>query len=1164
MQLTFRPHQQIFLCSALILSSYYPCDAQQQSTGGAVSRRNRTIDTCGTERLPNLVVGKCSGRNFQVQLRRPSGESGAMKRGKKACGSSVPADLPRSRVDNDMEGMELFPETNLWAMYHEQRQMPMVESEPPQRRRRRGARTSSAVAPPEMENLNQDPGRGYQRRSPASGRGRRRGRPRIRRDITVTNPTPAEETLLETVQETIARMNHQQQSKTQVLRPLIGYEDPISNGGMSPAHRIVTPWIGSPRLTRSRTREHALQQLQEQQALLSDTMTQLPMEEAELDNDIVHTFSAPESQHGPLSMSGTQGTPPAIDVIPEDGLLYKTPIPTIAGVPRQFYTTSSRGHSMGLQDLHAGMWINGYSTKRKGTEVKTSQKYLSEQSEDERRNHALVYGTICSEYIDGETNTPMFIVDYGGDLQGVTIAQEHCIFPSTVDECSNGEEGDPSWGRVHLDFSQNIGGDVSGKGPNTVLLGADTPSRACDEPATDAARVPIQRVRQSNVVRPIRDYSDEAGPSGTQESTARRTPFPQVTTSLPSYLFPADKERGCEFDSSGEEWLADEEDWLNFDEILDDDIWNSDEPVQHAHFDDNVDVENDTNEMPEEQEHYEDWFHTPKSYLPFEMSDENFDQYYDDSNWTSEHVTLLGNRNNFSGPRPGFVAPDPAALPHTPIQFFNLFWPDNYLQEVVLETNRYASQICTRPSRKRRNEPQSSSDKEEDEGDKDHEVKGVTNGGSGWTPLNILEFRAWLGIKIYMGIKRLPCKRDYWSQSEEIFSCKVIPNVMSCKRWEAILRCLHLTDNEKIIRDPKNPAFDKGAKVRPLLKHFTDRSKALYNLERELTIDELVVPYKGKYTSLRMFMRGKPKRFGMKFWCLASAKSKYVHNVSLYEGKGTGKGPCGLGHQVCMDFLADVHHRGHVLVCDSFFSSPRLFHDLLVRGTWATGTVRSNRLCIPENLHQECDNERRGRMVIRVHRHRQMACLSWRDSDVVYLLSTASDPWAPNTWVLRRRKGYACQWNVPSSPMHLEYQRFMRGVDVTDQLRASYPTLLHSHKWWHKCFSFILDQSLVNAFIIHEEVVEEFGLSNMTHKKFNLTIAEALVQPLLRHRSARPPARACHNDGTSDCFPQRSTFRRKCVLCSFKNDGFFCAGCNYIFLCFKKGCFREWHQNLRQ
>ena len=41
----------------------------------------------------------------------------------------------------------------------------------------------------------------------------------------------------------------------------------------------------------------------------------------------------------------------------------------------------------------------------------------------------------------------------------------------------------------------------------------------------------------------------------------------------------------------------------------------------------------------------------------------------------------------------------------------------------------------------------------------------------------------------------------------------------------------------------------------------------------------------------------------------------------------------------------------------------------------------------------------------------------------------------------------------------------MRGVDVVDQLRASYPSQTQSHNWWHWVFWFFVDISIVNMYV---------------------------------------------------------------------------------------------------
>lgn len=268
-------------------------------------------------------------------------------------------------------------------------------------------------------------------------------------------------------------------------------------------------------------------------------------------------------------------------------------------------------------------------------------------------------------------------------------------------------------------------------------------------------------------------------------------------------------------------------------------------------------------------------------------------------------------------------------------------------------------------------------------------------------------------------------------RSEPFIYCNLISQVMILGRWEQILRCLHLVDNANIIRDVKQPGFDRIAKTRWLLDNFSAVSEAIYNLEREITVDECVIPYKGRNCFIRQFMKNKPSRFGIKLWMLASSKSRFVWRIEVYFGEGTGMEEHGLGYHVVERMVAGLHHRGHCLVVDNLFASVNLFHQLMVNGIWATGTVRRNNKNLPGGLYRVLQPDVRGSMLLRTHVHRQIGCVSWQDSKLVTLISTAAAPWAPGVTVLRRVPGVQGQLKVSSSPMYLQYMEYMRGVDVT-------------------------------------------------------------------------------------------------------------------------------------
>jgi hypothetical protein len=204
-------------------------------------------------------------------------------------------------------------------------------------------------------------------------------------------------------------------------------------------------------------------------------------------------------------------------------------------------------------------------------------------------------------------------------------------------------------------------------------------------------------------------------------------------------------------------------------------------------------------------------------------------------------------------------------------------------------------------------------------------------GSSAWKDVDIPDIRGWIGICILMGCKKLPSVWHYWKRSEQFIHCQLISQVMTLARWEMILHCLHLVNNEEVIRDVNDPRFDRIAKTRWLVDMFHDVSKRIYNLEREVTVDECVIPYKG-YCFIRQFMPDKPIRFGIKVWMLASSKSRFIWKMEVYFGEGTGTSEHGLGYHVVERMMTGLENRDHYLVIDNLFASVNLFHQLMVNG----------------------------------------------------------------------------------------------------------------------------------------------------------------------------------------------------------------------------------------
>ena len=118
-------------------------------------------------------------------------------------------------------------------------------------------------------------------------------------------------------------------------------------------------------------------------------------------------------------------------------------------------------------------------------------------------------------------------------------------------------------------------------------------------------------------------------------------------------------------------------------------------------------------------------------------------------------------------------------------------------------------------------------------------------------------------------------------------------------------------------------------------------------------------------------------------------------------------------------------------------------HGTFLKDTYATGTIRGNRMGLPMALKttQAFKKEPQGTIFSQMHNSRRIFCCMWKDKRLVLLISTHAPlvqvPMEISVASVPRRDG-AHRPLIPTSPQLLEYIAWMRRVDVVDQLRASY------------------------------------------------------------------------------------------------------------------------------
>jgi hypothetical protein len=126
--------------------------------------------------------------------------------------------------------------------------------------------------------------------------------------------------------------------------------------------------------------------------------------------------------------------------------------------------------------------------------------------------------------------------------------------------------------------------------------------------------------------------------------------------------------------------------------------------------------------------------------------------------------------------------------------------------------------------------------------------RGNTRGGRKWENLTFAGLKAFMAIHMYMGMKKQPNYKSYWEREGGLFHCPIISNIMTCERFRELRRCLHLTNPTMYEHIQKgDPGYDKLRQVRWLINEIRNACMREWSLGKFLTIDEMMVRYKGSY-----------------------------------------------------------------------------------------------------------------------------------------------------------------------------------------------------------------------------------------------------------------------------------------------------------------------------
>ena len=285
---------------------------------------------------------------------------------------------------------------------------------------------------------------------------------------------------------------------------------------------------------------------------------------------------------------------------------------------------------------------------------------------------------------------------------------------------------------------------------------------------------------------------------------------------------------------------------------------------------------------------------------------------------------------------------------------------------------------------------------------------------------------------------------------------------------------LHFVDNDNLPARGEE-GFSRLQKVDPVISALKDRFKSTYYPHCQLSVDEAMIPFKGR-SSMKQYIPLKPVKRGFKVWAMADALNGYLYDFNVYTG-ATGERETALGKKVVLTLSESIKGRHHQLFFDNFFTSISLLDKLLAQGTYGCGTIRSNRKNFPSEVSEEAKRFPRGESAFR--QCGNFVATAWKDNKVVNVASTLANPTELTTVKRRQKDGSRIEVHCPICIAL--YNRYMGGVDHSDQLRVCYHLRWKCMKNYKYIFCFLFDVSVTNAFILHSYDVTSTAAMDQKH-----------------------------------------------------------------------------------
>lgn len=345
------------------------------------------------------------------------------------------------------------------------------------------------------------------------------------------------------------------------------------------------------------------------------------------------------------------------------------------------------------------------------------------------------------------------------------------------------------------------------------------------------------------------------------------------------------------------------------------------------------------------------------------------------------------------------------------------------------------------------------------------------------------EIMAFIGILLLSGTKKQNHTHFLELWTTDGTGSEIFRVCMSADRFLFLLASLRF-DNKDTRQDRKS--IDKLAAIRFTLDRFMKNCSNNYSLGEQMTIDEMLIPFRGR-CSFVQYIPSKPAKYGLKVFVLCDAKTFYVTNFEVYCGQQPegpykkSNTPTDITHRLLQPWKG----KNRNLTCDNWYTSYPLAIDLLKDKITTVGTLKRNKRELPPEFLPSKKTQI-GSSIFGFQKEVTIVSYAPKKNKAVILLSTM-------------HSNSAVDPETAKPVIILDYNSHKGGVDTVDKMCGTYSVSRRTRRWPMVLFFQLLNIAGINSQILYNAA--NINNPQKYRRIFLKNLSLALMRPHLSERA---------------------------------------------------------------